>query len=498
MTFRTGWATGDISPTLPVELYGQYYQRVAEQLLDPLSAVAWATESETEGGHREQALLIGVDLLLVTRELHEELRRRLAQAIPEFDGSRLLMNAVHTHTGPGITIFRNWWEANPRVMTLDAYRAFLLDRLTDVAVRAWNARAPGGIGFGLEWAVLGHCRRPVYADGTSEMYGAVNRPDFVGMEAGEDSGVELIFTWDRERILTGIVVNVACPAQVLEAGRFVSADMAGELRRLLREALGRDVPVLFQVAPAGDLSPRDLTRNHQGTDAHFWDEAGMRILAGRLTRAVLDGLRKASGDGALDRAGAKAVVDWNPVFQHSVTSVDLPVQRVTAAEYDAAKEAIRALEAGNSDLKDDLCAAYRGFEARTLERERTGGQGPYDDKNEEFVRWHDNQAVMKRFQTQDAEPVCPCEVHCLRLGEAVLASNPFELFLEYSQRIKARSRAKRTMLVQLAGDCCGYLPTSRAMKHGGYSAMIINGRVGPEGGDKLVKTTLDAIEHVFG
>jgi hypothetical protein len=77
-------------------------------------------------------------------------------------------------------------------------------------------------------------------------------------------------------------------------------------------------------------------------------------------------------------------------------------------------------------------------------------------------------------------------------------TNPFELFLDYGQMIYARSRAKRTFLVQFACDAGGYLPTARAVAAGGYSALIINGLVGPEGGRMLVDATVNAIDRLWG
>ena len=49
------------------------------------------------------------------------------------------------------------------------------------------------------------------------MYGSTNRDDFIGMEEGEDSGVDLMFSFDRSGQPTGAIVNVACPSQVMEA-----------------------------------------------------------------------------------------------------------------------------------------------------------------------------------------------------------------------------------------------------------------------------------------
>lgn len=493
--FLTGWAVRDITPTVPVELSGQYYQRVAEHIRDPLKAVAWAIESQGDNGI-EQAILVGVDLVGVPDELQNDVRTRLREMLPDFDSSRLLLNAIHTHTGPSPRVseglFGQLWETDAQVMTTQAYRRLLVERLTEAAAAAWRERAPGGVSFALAWAVIGHCRRPVYADGTSEMYGAVNRPDFVGMEGGEDSGVELIFTWDEHRQLTGVVVNAACPAQVMEACRVVTADLAGELRRLLGEAWGRDVPVIYQVAPSGDQSPRDLTRDYRVGPAHFWDEAGMMILARRLADAVLAVMPSTTA--TQNEASRASPIDWHPVVRHTVKRLALPLRKVGEAEVEQARANIRQLREAYPNLAVDLKQEYAAFAARTLAREQAGGHGPYDDKNEPFVRWHDNQAVLRRQEMQQTQPVYECEIHCLRIGETVLASNPFELFLEYGQRIKARSPARRTMLVQLAGGSSGYLPTQQAVAHGGYGALVISNTVGPEGGDMLVEETLAAIK----
>jgi len=81
----------------------------------------------------------------------------------------------------------------------------------------------------------------------------------------------------------------------------------------------------------------------------------------------------------------------------------------------------------------------------------------------------------------------------------VFASNPFELFMDYGARIRARSKALQTFAVQL-GDGSGngfYLPTERALAGGHYSALIKSNWVGPEGGQMLVEETVAAINALF-
>ena len=83
------------------------------------------------------------------------------------------------------------------------------------------------------------------------------------------------------------------------------------------------------------------------------------------------------------------------------------------------------------------------------------------------------------------------------MGSVAFATNPFELFLDYGNRIKALANCEQTFLVQLAVCAEGYLPTEKAEKGGHYSAFISSGKVGHEGGDLLVRQTLKRINALF-
>ena len=90
-------------------------------------------------------------------------------------------------------------------------------------------------------------------------------------------------------------------------------------------------------------------------------------------------------------------------------------------------------------------------------------------------------------------------MHVLRLGDVAVATNPFELFLDYGVQIEARSTAQQTILIQLASptDFGYYVPTPRALKGGGYSAIVEQSLVGPEGGQGLVDQTAAAINELW-
>jgi len=89
----------------------------------------------------------------------------------------------------------------------------------------------------------------------------------------------------------------------------------------------------------------------------------------------------------------------------------------------------------------------------------------------------------------------------MRLGGVAIATNPFELFVDYGVQIQARCRALQTFVVQLSNTVSGvgggYLPTARAVAGGGYSAVVQSSRVGPDGGQVLVDRTVAAINQLF-
>ena len=145
---------------------------------------------------------------------------------------------------------------------------------------------------------------------------------------------------------------------------------------------------------------------------------------------------------------------------------------VTEAEYAEAKAA--AQQAADQIAKDPKAA----------------------DQLQRRMKWYE--ATVERFEKQqtDPSPTHEVEIHVLRIGDAVVCTNPFELFTDYGIRIKARSQAVQTFVVQLVGPG-SYLPTERAVRGGSYSAVVHSGRVGPEGGQVLVDRTVELIDALW-
>lgn len=464
-----GWAMEDITPEGPVSLWGQYYERISEYVQSPLTVTALAIES-INNNVREQAIMISIDLVFMEGNLQESLRSVLKKQLPDFDVQNLILNVTHTHSSfnPGAES-RHW--------------SMLIDKLSRVAVTAWNKRQPGGISWDLEYEVIGHNRRVEFADGSTEMYGNCERRDFIGLEGPEDNSVKLIFCWDLKKELTGIIMNVACPAQVTEAKYYVSADYWGELRKQLEDKYP-GVYILPQIGASGDISPRDLPRQYKLNRPDMWDVQGTVEIGEKLINAI-------------NRAYPQAItnIETKAVFKHVIEKIEIPARLYCKEEYQKAKETIRSIIKGTNTPE----LVWDNFLKEINENEKIKNHGPWDNKLSDFGIYKKLEALIKQYKEQDQNRFYPVELHVIRINDVAICTNPFELFTDYGFRIEGRSKAKLTFLIQLsAGDYAGYLPTQRAIEgtnYRGYSALVNS--VGHEGGQVLVDETVKAIESIW-
>jgi hypothetical protein len=458
---KVGWAGCDVTPDRPASLHGQFYVRIAHDAKDPVTATALAVEGTAPDGSPDCAIIVSADRVDAPAPLQQRLREALAERLPDVDGRKLFLHATHTHDAPDVTGGFYPPQA-PEVMTPEEYVGLFAERAADAAARAWQERRPSAVSRAFGHAVVGHNRRAAYLDGSARMYGETATDDFSHIEGYEDHGVDLLFTWDPGGGLTGVVVNLACPSQVDAHLCSISADFWHEARLALRSRYGAGLFVLAQCAPAGDQSPHFLLYGEQ--ERAIRERRGVterEEIARRIARAVDDAFE-----------GARAAAGADVPLQHVVRTIGLPRRPVTVREAEQARTALDRLEA--EDPADDTAAS-----ANWVHRVR-------------------NRSVLDRYAAQAAAPSLDVELHVVRLGDAVMATNPFELFLDYGLRIKARSRAAQTFLVQLACDYCGYLPTERAVRGGSYGAEVASNPVGPEGGQVLVDETVGAINALWG
>ena len=494
--FKIGWASADITPGDPVLLRGQFHARVSEGVMDPVTATALAIESGN-GTSSGKAILISCDLVGISdgtldgsgNNLRDLVRKLVVASIPSFNPEEIILNATHTHTAPECTPAddpQSVYGVELEVMAPAAYQQFASEQIAKAAEKAWGNRKSAGISFGLGHAVIGHNRLQVDFAGNSRMYGNTDHKEFSHLEGYEDHAVNLLYTWDKQKKLTGVVINLACPSQATENEYLISADFWHDTRQMIHQRLGQDVYMLPQCSAAGDQSPHIMVGS-RGEERMQRIMGPDNIETGRQKM----GRRKQIAVYIADAVTSvlpymNDVIDWDPAFDRRMQRVEL-TRRLLGIE-----DVSQALE--------DAKRWEEQYKQSLLEAEEDPGikEDPrwYKDITVAYRLMKRGQSVQERFELEKVQHSLPVEVHVLRIGDIVMATNPFELYLDYGIRIKARSPAVQTFLVQLAGSGT-YLPTARAVAGGAYGAVPASTLIGPEGGQELVEATLDLINELW-
>jgi hypothetical protein len=149
--------------------------------------------------------------------------------------------------------------------------------------------------------------------------------------------------------------------------------------------------------------------------------------------------------------------------------------------------------------EEDLKTAEKEVAVWSQKLEELSGEDPASvGYSVAFRRRGFNQKVIDMYKAQQRgeQLTMPVELHCLRIGDIAMCTNRFEYYLDFGMRIKARSKALQTFVVQLAGEGT-YLPTERSMKGGSYGAYIASTPIGPEGGQVIVEECVKSINEMF-
>lgn len=479
-----GWAETDITPQRPVMLFGQMYKRVSQYVKEPLKGTALVIENG-----EEQAVLVSLDITVPPETILVQVKSRLS-GVEGLDVGKITVFVTHTHNAydygaPSLfpheallpKEIQESVAAPSDIMTHEEGNAFLTEKIVQLVKTAWAGRTAGSIGCASDYAAVGFNRRPVFRqqDGRDEsvMYGAASKSNFRRFEGTVDHSAEMLYTWNAQGVLTGMLVNIPCPSQVYELHCFISSDYWHEVRDQLRKKLG-DVFILPMCGAAGDQNPLDLVQisKHNERELELWNEQAGEVnrnidmkgecvhIGERICDAVMRGLKRAENS-----------KQDEVVLKHLVETLEFPIRQVEEAE---AIEAKRTVE------------SYIG-QFSPANRMRP----------EDMVKMFEPCGVIQRWEQQRQSKKARFEFHAIRIGDTAIVTNPFELFVEYGLRVKARAKSNQTLLVQMADACGGYLPTEAAVMGGSYSSKPASTLCGPECGDLLCENLINKITLLF-
>ena len=495
-----GWAEESIVPEKNVNLAGQFYERISSYVESEITVTAMAIESDGE-----QAILVSCDVVSLPENLLALARKKFDAYNLDIDSKKIIVNATHTHTSHKMAMpvdqsstkspafsevvnvlneflpperqYTALVTPDANVLTPAEAGDFVTDKIALAAKKAWENRKEALYTNEFGRAPIGMCRRVSYDDGSAQMWGDTNTANFVALEGGNDSGIELLYFFNTARKLTGVVANIACPAQILEQRSFISADFWGRAKALIREKLGKNVYLLGLCGAGGDQCPRDLVRwvnpetpiddpnvkrpNYleRKADPSMYDISGCNKAGKRIANEIISVFEDITE------------LKDSAVFKHKVIDLVLPLRKVTMEQY---HKAVREIEYYVDKNKDKPVFNF-----------------------EDNAVLHVHSGTIARYRRQQKEETVTIETHVLRFGDIAISTNPFELFLDYGNRIKARSYAKQTFIIELCCGVKGYLPTKKAEEGSHYSAYVSSGHVGHEGGDQFTRRTIDEINKMF-
>ncbi|MCL4218532.1 MAG: hypothetical protein KJ052_16210, partial [Candidatus Hydrogenedentes bacterium] len=290
-TLSAGAASVSITPDQPVALSGQMATRIAREVQSEVQANALALESRENGEVLEQAIFVACGVVYITADVRARACEELGARIPDFDISKLILSATHTHTAP-VMIEGIYKIPDEDVMRPAEFTEFFAVRIADAAEAAWKARKPAKAGWGMGDAVVGYNRRSYFEDGHAQMYGDITIDSFRGIEGPEDHAVEVLFFWGENDSLIATAINLACPSQEVEGLSVVNADFWHPVREELKAKYGEDLVVLGWIGAAGDQSP------------HI-----------RYRAAAEDRMRELRGLSRLDEIARRIIRAWEEAYE---------------------------------------------------------------------------------------------------------------------------------------------------------------------------------------
>ena len=484
-TLSVGTSKVNITPEKSVPLWGQFGLRLSQGVKSPIYANVCAVEALENGQYADAAIFVSIDCVHVPTAFAKIIRDKVAAKDSSLPSEKIIFFATHTHTAPTLYV----GPALPKGDNIEDYAETIENistQIADAVCAAWGNKVPADFSWGIEQAVIGQSRRAVYFDGHAQMYGNPNDPNFSHYENPTDPDLGSIFFWNKEGKLLSVVINVPCPSQVMEHLSVICADHWDVTRAKLYERFGDELVVVSCVASAGDDSPHPQYRQaalarmrmlRYAEDAeisadkrtNFQEylrahDSEMSEIARRIDRAVGDAYECAVKDKQSEI-----------MFGHAVETLPLPMRQVTEEEYNNAKAQCESFKQALVD-NPNKSPAEVAFMA---------------------IGWFGN--VVERYERQQAgnADTFPAFVHVVRLGDIAVATNQFELFVDYGMRIKTRSPAMATFVVELADGDGAYMPTDKAIRGGGYSAVVESDPVSAEGGQVLVSETLRLLDDLW-
>lgn len=412
----------DITPKLGKNIPGYFEARPACGVREPLFARALACSNASGAAF----VLVNLDTISCDARTACRARARF-ERLTGVSGASMMVSATHTHTGGPVD------EFVPGTVDYD-YMDWMADRAADAAAIAWNLRQPVKVGYGRVCEnAISFNRRYEMKDGSFQTNPGFGRDDILRPVGPIDPEVAVLKIENMEGKLLGVVTNFACHLDTVSGNRY-SPDYPGELGRVLKSVYGQDIVSVFLTGACGNINHFDFmhrTREFYTTaNPPHYKKMG-QTLAGDVLRAL-------------------AFIQTEETETLAVENGSFPAQIRTPT----AEEIIQA----EAFLKENPYSVVKTYEGQHY-------TGP-----ENLVARHYARSLIAVSEISEKRVDIPVQV--ARIGKAVIAGLPCELFVEFGLDIKARSGFEYAMISTLTNAHFGYLAVREAFDQGGYETTI--------------------------
>lgn len=371
------------------------------------------------------------DVIGVDRKYLDQARSLIAETT-DLQPEQVMIACTHTHTGP---------ETGD-----DDYTQWLWRRIADGVRIAWQARRPAEVG----WAStreerLVFNRRYRMADGTVQTNPGIGNPEVIEPAGPTDPEVGVMVLRGDDGATIGLVGNYALHyVGIPDDYTAISADYFGFFSTMIQRLRADSFVAALSNGASGDINNLDVIGGVSPRNDHYQhcERAGAVVAA-----SALWAWNEAQFTGDAPLAGALAEVTLQPR------------PPATEDELERTRQIEERLQAG--------------------ERVRMGERS--------FAR------RVRRFE-KEPPTAHTTLVQALRVGDLAIVGAPGELFVKLGLDIKRRSPFEQTMVIELANDSVGYIPTLRAFEEGAYEANSTP--YAPGFGELIVETAVGLLEQL--
>jgi neutral ceramidase len=438
-----GTAVVDITPPIGYRMSGYFYERLSTGVSNPLQAKVFVLRQGSQ-----QLAWVFCDLVGIPAAVSSKVRDDAAAAtgIPR---EHILLAATHTHTGPlYFGVLRDYYhhQATQKFgrdrQEPNDYPAELAETLTAaIQAAAKNAVAAELHARVAEQTGLAFNRRYVKRDGSVATNPGKLNPDVIKPAGPVDPEVAMLLFRRGEEAAAGLTVfALHCDTT---GGTEFAADFPFFIERNLKRQFGETYISAFAAGACGDVNHIDVSHDRPQKGPEESERIGARLAA-----TVAGAVPKLASIDEVRLAAAARVVS-------------VPLQKFSASEVADARAKLDKVGTRELPMLEQVAAV------------KTVGVADY------------------------GVDALPMEVQAFRLSRSVaLVALPGELFVELGLAIKQQSPFATTIVVELANDNPGYIPTRPAFAEGSYEPT--NSKIEPGGGELLVNAAVELLEQLRG